>query len=167
MLSGLLGIGKPAHALLPEYPRCVQKESLMKPLIFASALAGALALSASAHAAARDLEGTWQNDRGGGAALSVLDIAYEGSTYSVGASAPCGRKACDLGETTGYVLTPPGGRNPDRDAVGISAGFESGGASIQVIATGGRGGRLQVTVIQAFRDGRPAIYTNENFSRRR
>ena len=166
MLSGLLGIGTPANALKPEYPRCVQKEPLMKPLIFASAIAGALALSAPAHAAARDLEGTWQNDRGGGA-LSVLAITYEGSTYSVGASAPCGRKACDLGDATGYVLTAPGGRNPDRDAVGVSAGFESGGASIQVIATGGRGGRLQVTVIQAFRDGRPAIYTNENFSRRR
>ncbi len=138
----------------------------MKRLAFA-AIAAALLASAPASAGARDLEGTWRNDRGAGTGLSELEITFEGSTFKVWASAPCGRKPCDLGETTGYVLVSPGGRSPDRDAVGISAGFEARDATRQVIAIGSRGNRLQVQVISSFRDGRAAVYTNETFSRTR
>jgi hypothetical protein len=138
----------------------------MKRFAFA-AIAAALLASAPASAAARDLEGTWQNDRGGGTGLSQLEITFQGSTFLVWASAPCGRKPCDLGETTGYVLVSPGGRSPDRDAIGISAGFEARDATRQVIATSVRGDRLQVQVISSFRDGRAAVYTSETFSRSR
>lgn len=136
----------------------------MKTLI-AAALAAAALATTPAYAAARDLEGAWVNERGGGQGLSELEITFQGSTFLVWASAPCGRRPCDLGETTGYVLVPPGRRDPNRDAIGISAGFESGDASRQVIATVTRNGRLQVTLIQSFRDGRAAAYTTETFVR--
>ena len=139
----------------------------MKKLLQVAFTAALLGSAPSALAAAGDLEGTWVSERGGGVGLSELEITFQGSTFQIWASAPCGRRPCDLGETTGYVVVPPGRGNPDRDAVGISAGFETRDSSRQVIATIANRGRLNVVVIQSFRDGRAAYYSSETFVRTR
>ena len=137
----------------------------MKTTTFAAAFAASLALAAPAYAASADIEGNWdaQTPQNGG--LAELDITFDGRTYQIRAAAACRPRACDLGQANGTALVPPGGRNPARDATGITATFNASDANRQVIATTAGGNRLNVTTIQIYRDGRPATVTTETFRR--
>lgn len=137
----------------------------MKTMTFAAAFAAGLALAAPAYAASADLEGQWdaQSPQNGG--LAELDITFDGRSYQVRAAAICRPRACDLGQANGTVLVPPNGRNPARDAVGVTASFNASDANRQVIATVAGANRLSVTTIQIYRDGRPASLTTETFRR--
>lgn len=131
----------------------------------AAAIAATFALAAPAFAATADVEGEWdaQNPVAGG--LAQLDILFDGRAYQVSASAVCSPRPCDLGQTTGTALLPPGRRNVARDVTGITASFNASDANRQIVATVSGGNRLQVTTIQAYRDGRPATITTEAFVR--
>ena len=95
---------------------------------------------------------------------AVSDPTRKGS-FSVRAAATCSPRPCDLGTATGFSLLPPGRRNISRDVIGVSAGFEGGDSSRQVIATVAGRNRLQIVMIQSYRDGRPAAITTETFRR--
>ena len=137
----------------------------MKSGLFGVALSAALVFAPAAFASSAELEGNWDNERPSAGGLAELDLAFDGATFSVRAAATCSPRPCDLGGATGFALLPPGRRNVARDVVGISAGFEGGDASRQVIATVAGRDRLQVVMIQSYRDGRPATITTETFRR--
>lgn len=137
----------------------------MKTHLFCATLSAALLLAPAAFAASADLEGTWDNERPAPGGLAEFDLTFEGSTFSVRAAATCSPRPCDLGTATGFSLLPPGRRNISRDVIGVSAGFEGGDASRQVIATVAGRNRLQIVMIQSYRDGRPAAITTETFRR--
>ena len=129
------------------------------------AVASAALLLSAAQASVADLEGAWDNTKPTSGGLSEFDLKFDGSTFSVRGAATCSPRPCDLGNATGYALLPPGRNNVGRDVIGVSAGFEGGDASRQVIATTAGKDRLQVVMIQSYRDGRPATYTSETFRR--
>ncbi len=137
----------------------------MKTKLLCAAATAALALT-TAQASVAELEGAWDNAKPAAGGLAEFDIKFDGGAgFVVRGAASCAPRPCDLGSATGYALVPPGRKNVSRDAIGISAGFEGGDATRQVIATVAGKDRLQVVLIQSYRDGRPATYTSETFRR--
>jgi hypothetical protein len=137
----------------------------MKTSLLCAAATAALTI-ATAQASVAELEGTWDNAKPSSGGLAEFDITFDGGAgFVVRGAASCSPRPCDLGSATGYALVPPGRNNVKRDAIGISAGFEGGDATRQVIATVSGKDRLQVVLIQSYRDGRPATFTSETFRR--
>lgn len=136
----------------------------MKRQLLCAAACAALAFG-SAQASVSELEGAWDNAKPTAGGLAQFDLTFSGSTFSVRGAATCSPRPCELGNATGYALLPPGRSNVGRDVTGVSVGFEGGDASRQVIATVAGKDRLQVVMIQSYRDGRPATYTTETFRR--
>jgi hypothetical protein len=137
----------------------------MKTDHLAAVLAAALAMAAPAYAASTDIEGEWDVQTPSGGGLAELDIAFDGRSFQVRAAAVCSPKPCELGETSGTALLPPGRRNTARDVTAITASFNASDANRQIIATVINGNRLQVQTIQVYRDGRPGTITTETFRR--
>lgn len=132
---------------------------------FAAAFIATLALAAPAYAASADVEGEWDAQSPGAGGLAELDITFDGRNFQIRAAGVCSPRPCDFGRVAGTPLVAPGGRNVARDTTGVTANFSANDGTRQIIATAAGNGRLSVTTIHSWRDGRPATITTDTFRR--
>ncbi len=135
----------------------------MRRTLLAAAAAAALALPSQA--AMSDLVGQWDNAdmRTGG--VAQFDVDFDGSTVTVRAAGVCSPNPCDWGDTAAEPLLPPRRSNVQRDATGVLAIFEVGGATRTLIATQAGANRLQIVSVTVYDDSRPSLIQTETFRR--
>lgn len=137
----------------------------MKTLLLCAAAAGVLAAASPAMAAPADLEGFWDVGKSQRDGLAELDITRRGDSYQVRAAIVCSPRPCDLGNAQGKPLSPLGQRDSRESTSAVAADFDSSDASRRIIAQSSGRGRLSVTLIQMYKDGRPAKISTETFAR--
>jgi len=136
----------------------------MKFKLFAAAVAALFLGLAPASAAVSDLEGTWENRNPQAGGVSGLDIRYD-RDWRINGWVVCRPRDCDLGAATGYSMLPLGRTNVQRDVTAISVGFNAGDAVRQLIIQSRGNNRIEVIMIQSWRDGRAASISTETLTR--